>query len=170
MDNTAPDTRFVVDITAALSVELRALLMVITNTEHPPAASAAFALVIDPWSWSAILFVISSAIILSGVRIILRPKLINLLRTSAMKRQRFILVTSRRRSIKSDPVLQRIEPLSMALERKPVNRLANCLLEIDTEALKFAIRSAMVSQIDIPTPRSDQGVGGMRENFQSRDP
>ena len=45
--NTAPDTRFVVDITAALSVELRALLMVITHTEHPPAASAAFALVID---------------------------------------------------------------------------------------------------------------------------
>ena len=38
------------DITAALSVELRALLMVITNTEHPPAASAAFALVIDLWS------------------------------------------------------------------------------------------------------------------------
>ena len=78
MDNTAPDTRFVVDITAPLSVELRALLMVITNTEHPPAASAAFAVVIDPWSWFAILFVISSAIILSVVRIIMRPKLINL--------------------------------------------------------------------------------------------
>jgi len=34
----------------------------------------------------------------------------------------------------------------MALERKPVNRLANCLLEIDTDALKFAIRSATTSQ------------------------
>jgi CBS-domain-containing membrane protein len=68
-----------VDIAAALSVGLRALLMVVTNTEHPPAAGAAFALVIDPWSWSAILFVISSAIILSVVRIILRPKLTNLL-------------------------------------------------------------------------------------------
>ena len=44
------------------------------------------------------------------------------------------------------PVLPRIEPHSMALERKPVNRLANCLLEIDTEALKFAIRSATTSQ------------------------
>ena len=44
------------------------------------------------------------------------------------------------------PVLPRIKPLSMALERKPVNRLANCLLEIDTEALKFAIRSATTSQ------------------------
>ena len=83
-----------------------------------------------------------------------------------MNRQRLILVTSQRRSIKSDPVLPRIEPHSMALERKPVNRLANCLLEIDTEALKFAIRSAMVSQIDIPTPRSDQGVG-VRKNLQS---
>ena len=76
--NTAPDTRFVVDIAAALSVGLRALLMVITNTEHPPAAGAAFAIVIDLWSRSAILFVMSSAIILSVVRIILRPKLLNL--------------------------------------------------------------------------------------------
>ena len=79
MDNTAPDTRFVVDIAAALSVGLGALLMVIANTEHPPAAGAAFALVIEPRSWSAILFVISSAIILPVARIILRPKLINLL-------------------------------------------------------------------------------------------
>ena len=66
------------DIAAALSVGLRALLMVITNTEHPPIAGAAFALVIDPWSWSAILFVISSVIILPVVRIILRPELIKL--------------------------------------------------------------------------------------------
>ena len=44
------------------------------------------------------------------------------------------------------PVLPRIEPHSMLLERKPVNRLANCLLEIDTEALKFAIRSETTSQ------------------------
>ena len=60
VDNTAPDTRFVVDIAAALSVGLGALLMVITNTEHPPAAGTAFALVVDPWSWSAILFEIST--------------------------------------------------------------------------------------------------------------
>ena len=78
VDNTGPDTRFVVDIATALSVGLGALLMVTTNTEHPHAAGAAFALVIDPWSWSAILFVISSVIILPVVRIILRPKLITL--------------------------------------------------------------------------------------------
>ena len=47
---------------------------------------------------------------------------------------------------KNRPVLPRIEPHSMALERKPVNRLANCLLEIDTDALKFAIRSGTTSQ------------------------
>ena len=66
------------DIPAALSIELRALLMVITNYAHPPAASAAFALVIDLWSWFAILFVMSSAINMSVVDIKLRPKLINL--------------------------------------------------------------------------------------------
>ena len=67
------------DIAAALSVGSGALLMVITNTEHPPAAGAAFALVIDPWSWPAIFFVISSVIIFSIVRIIMRPKLMKLL-------------------------------------------------------------------------------------------
>ena len=79
VDNIAPDIRFVVDIAAALSIGLGALLMVITNTEHPPAAGIAVALVIDPWSWTAIFFVISSAIILSIARIIPRPKLTNLL-------------------------------------------------------------------------------------------
>jgi CBS-domain-containing membrane protein len=79
VDNTAENTRFVVDIAAALSVGLAALLMVVTNTEHPPAAGTAFALVIYPWSWQAITFIIFSAMILSLVRLILRPKLINLL-------------------------------------------------------------------------------------------
>lgn len=79
IDNTSVDTRFVVDIAAALSVGLGALMMVITNTEHPPAAGTAFALVIYPWSWSAIVFIIISAIILSVVRILLRPVLVNLL-------------------------------------------------------------------------------------------
>jgi len=46
--NTERDTRFAVDLASALSVGLGALLMVITNSEHPPAASAAFALVIPP--------------------------------------------------------------------------------------------------------------------------
>ncbi|MDP6452946.1 MAG: HPP family protein [SAR202 cluster bacterium] len=79
MSSTAQDARIVVDIAAALPVGIGALLMVMTNTEHPPAAGTAFALVIDPWSWSAILFVLSGAIALSAVRIILRPRLINLL-------------------------------------------------------------------------------------------
>ena len=79
VSSTAQDARVVVDIAAALSVGIGALLMVMTNTEHPPAAGTAFALVIDPWGWSAILFVLSGAIALSAVRIILRPRLINLL-------------------------------------------------------------------------------------------
>ena len=79
VDNTAQNTRLIVDIAAALSVGLGTLMMVITNTEHPPAAGTAFALVIYPWSWSAIVFIISSAIILWMVRIVLRPRLVNLL-------------------------------------------------------------------------------------------
>ena len=53
--------------------------MAVTNTEHPPAAGTALGLVIVGWSWSAVLFIMSSAVILSLIRLILRPRLINLL-------------------------------------------------------------------------------------------
>ena len=55
------------------------LAMAITNTQHPPAAGTALGLVIQSWSWSAVLFIMSSAVILSLIRLILRGRLINLL-------------------------------------------------------------------------------------------
>ena len=66
---------------AALSVGLSIVLMVLTNTEHPPAAGAALGLVVYEWSWSwsSVGVIILCAIALSVLRAVLRPRLVNLL-------------------------------------------------------------------------------------------
>ena len=64
---------------AALTLGLSMVLMVITDTEHPPAAGAALGLVIHGWSWSSIGVIIIGAVALSAIRIALRPRLVNLL-------------------------------------------------------------------------------------------
>ena len=79
VESVAADVQLVTNVAAALAVGLGILMMVATNTEHPPAAGVALGIVIDPWQWSAIVFVLAGALALSIVRIILRPKMINLL-------------------------------------------------------------------------------------------
>ena len=75
----ASETRYIVDIAAALSVGIGIFFMVVTNTEHPPAAGTSLGLVIYGFDWTSVVFIISSAILLSIVRIVLRPRMINLL-------------------------------------------------------------------------------------------
>lgn len=75
----AAESRYVDDLAAAFSVGLSTLVMVATDTEHPPAAGTALGLIIPGWSWSAVVFIISGAMILSLTRIVLRPRLVNLL-------------------------------------------------------------------------------------------
>ena len=79
VESAAETSRLPVDLMAALSVGVGMLAMAVTNTEHPPAAGTALGLVIQGWSWSAVLFVMSSAVILSRIRLVLRRRLINLL-------------------------------------------------------------------------------------------
>jgi CBS-domain-containing membrane protein len=79
VEGPSQDSRIVTDVAAALAVGLGTMIMVATSTEHPPAAGTALGLVISPWSWSAIVFIMSSALALSIVRIALRPRLVNLL-------------------------------------------------------------------------------------------
>ena len=75
----ASETRYLVDIAAALSVGIGIFFMVVTNTEHPPAAGTSLGLVIYGFDWTSVVFIISSAILLSLVRIVLKPRMINLL-------------------------------------------------------------------------------------------
>lgn len=53
--------------------------MVVTDTEHPPAAGTALGLIIPGYSHYAVVFILSGALILSAMRFVLRPKMINLL-------------------------------------------------------------------------------------------
>ena len=72
-------SRYLRDAIAALSVGLGIFGMVVTDTEHPPAAGTALGLVVHGWSWSAVVFIMVSAVSLTVIRLALRPKLINLL-------------------------------------------------------------------------------------------
>ena len=75
----AEDTKYLLDICAAISVGIGILLMVVTNTEHPPAAGTALGLVIYGFDWSSVVFILASALLLCLVRWILFPRMINLL-------------------------------------------------------------------------------------------
>ena len=79
LESTAETMTLLPSVAAALAVGLSILIMVATNTEHPPAAGVALGIVIDPWQWSAIAFVLIGALALSVIRVILKPKMINLL-------------------------------------------------------------------------------------------
>ena len=79
LESAAETMTLVPSVAAALAVGLSILIMVATNTEHPPAAGVALGIVIDPWQWSAIAFVLVGALALSVIRVILKPKMINLL-------------------------------------------------------------------------------------------
>jgi len=72
-------SRFVVDVAAAMSVGIGIIVMVVTNTEHPPAAGTSLGLIIHSFDWTSIVFVIASVVLLSVIRMFLRGKMINLL-------------------------------------------------------------------------------------------
>ena len=73
------DSRYILSLIAALAVGIGILAMVFTDTEHPPAAGTVLGLVIHEWSWAVVGFVVISALVLSIVRIALRPRLVDLL-------------------------------------------------------------------------------------------
>jgi hypothetical protein len=65
------------DSLAALTVGLSLAVMVVMDAEHPPAAWAA--LVVHGWALASVGVILIRAIALSIIRMVLRPKLVNLL-------------------------------------------------------------------------------------------
>jgi membrane protein implicated in regulation of membrane protease activity len=61
-----------------LAVGIAIFLMVITNTEHAPAAGIALGLVINEWDWQTIIFIISAVILFAVIKRLLKAKLIDL--------------------------------------------------------------------------------------------
>lgn len=66
-------------VLGGLSVGLAIFLMVITDTEHPPAAGVALGLVLNPWDPSALIPVLGGVMIMSILRYLLKSLLRNLL-------------------------------------------------------------------------------------------
>ena len=77
--NLLTQVRLVLDVEAALAVALSIFFMAATDTEHAPAAGTALGVVVHGFGWGLILFVVSSAIMLSLVHTMLRPRLRDLL-------------------------------------------------------------------------------------------
>ncbi len=73
------DSRLILDAIAAVSVGTSIFFMVITNTEHPPAAGTTLGLVVGGWTFSAVVFILTGAVILSIVHVLLKSRLTNLL-------------------------------------------------------------------------------------------
>lgn len=63
----------------AISVGLAIFVMVVTNTEHPPAASIALGLVLNECNYVVVAVALIGAISLSVIKAVLRPVLKNLL-------------------------------------------------------------------------------------------
>ena len=66
------------DLLAVASVGLSILFMVLTRTEHPPAAGTALGLIVGGWELTAASFVLLEAVMLSAAHILLRSRLVNL--------------------------------------------------------------------------------------------
>ena len=62
-----------------LAVGIAILLMVITNTEHPPAAGMALSLVLNKWDWTTVAFILVAVITMGLLKKALKPKLIDLI-------------------------------------------------------------------------------------------
>lgn len=63
---------------AALGVGITMFLMAVTNTEHPPAAGTALAIVAHGFDWGLILFIGSAVLILVLIQRAMRSRLIDL--------------------------------------------------------------------------------------------
>lgn len=64
--------------TGALSVGVTIFLMTVTNTEHPPSVGMALSLVLSPWNYKTILFVVLSVCLMVITKRLLRKWLIDL--------------------------------------------------------------------------------------------
>ncbi|MHA1505856.1 MAG: HPP family protein [Candidatus Asgardarchaeia archaeon] len=71
-----PQTSFIFSITLySFAVGLSIFMMVVTDTEHPPAAGTALGVVVRGFSLNVAIAVITSSLILSAVHHLLRPLL-----------------------------------------------------------------------------------------------
>ena len=64
---------------AAMAVGVAILIMVLTDTEHPPAAGAALGLVLNSWSYQTLIFMLAAVLSLALLRSVLRRYMVDLM-------------------------------------------------------------------------------------------
>ena len=64
---------------AAVAVGAAMFAMVLTDTEHPPAAGLALGVALNPWSWQMLLAVAVGIVVLTAIKQVMKPILRNLL-------------------------------------------------------------------------------------------
>lgn len=79
LDGAIDQSRIIWGLVACGAVGLGTFVMVVTDTEHPPAAATCLALALGGWSWSSVAFILIGAACFSIVRLVLRRRLINLI-------------------------------------------------------------------------------------------
>ncbi|MDA1297496.1 MAG: HPP family protein [Chloroflexi bacterium] len=79
LPGSVADATWFVDLSGAVALGLVVLLMSVTNTEHAPAAGTALGLAVRGTPGEAVLFIITAAVIVAAARVILGPRLHNLL-------------------------------------------------------------------------------------------
>jgi CBS-domain-containing membrane protein len=79
LENFPATPELILIVAAGLAVGLATFLMVITDTEHAPAAGLALGLVVNKWNIMTIIFIITGISALSITKELLLPRLRNLL-------------------------------------------------------------------------------------------
>jgi CBS-domain-containing membrane protein len=69
----------VVVVFGALAISFAMFLMVITRTEHPPAAALALGLVLNEWNFMTLLVVLAGVVLLSVIKRLVLPVLLDLI-------------------------------------------------------------------------------------------
>ncbi len=77
--NSAGATHQEMVVFGALATGVAMFLMVITKTEHPPAAALALGLVLNAWDWPTLAFIMGGITFLSIIKQIVMPLLMDLL-------------------------------------------------------------------------------------------
>lgn len=66
-------------VCGAIAISLAMFTMVVTRTEHPPAAALALGLVLNEWSFLTILVVLGGVVTLSIVKQMILPALLDII-------------------------------------------------------------------------------------------
>jgi CBS-domain-containing membrane protein len=66
-------------IFGALAISLAMFMMVVTRTEHPPAAALALGLVLNEWNLVTLAVVLTGVVVLSVVKRLVLPVLMDLI-------------------------------------------------------------------------------------------